>query len=360
MDWGERRGRHLVYLGIFGVVGAFVIGFFAVVMVESSGPADVDSGRVVERIERDTTICNGVGRARRCQPSTAFAIVGERADGTLWSLAGRDAYDIVRAGDPVEVTTSTVTNRVVALESDRGSWAVRESGFRILAIAWLILAVLCGAGVEFGRRKRGGVALDGPFRLTDALIVPPAVLLGLSGVWFGMFRGEDFTGWSAASTYGTFIDDPLEFDIRATADGSTVDADGHVEVGRFSRNSALNVVVVPRRDLGEDVASAAEAEQDAVVAVPLIAREGFRPGPVRFLLVEPSELEGIFPDDVKGIEPIDCPDSLVAYPTELGEDDEVLGGFICFEPASVGTATLLRITAGSGVGIERKIHQLER
>jgi hypothetical protein len=70
---------------LVGVVTAFFVANFVVLMIETAGPSETADGRVIERNEgaRDMTRCNTSG-ARRCRTVAhpTYAFVGER----LWRL----------------------------------------------------------------------------------------------------------------------------------------------------------------------------------------------------------------------------------------------------------------------------------
>ncbi len=352
MRWGE-RWRHLLYLALFGLVGAFVLSFFAVTMAEGYGPSEVDEGRVVHRIDDEYTSCPG-NTTSSCRELKRFTLVGERTDGSSWSVNGDSPYRLFGRGDRVDVETSTVTGRVVGLSSEEESWKGTGVGWTAIAVAFVGLALMTGISMEYGRRNSDSVPLTGPFWRSDFAIVPPAILLGIFAVWYPMFgRAPDLSGLAARDELGTFVSDSLDFDIRADGTGPAADDDGHVVLGRYGGGELLRLVVVPLADLSPDVAGPLQGVPSGTVAVPLIGHESSRStGPVEFLLVESSTR-------AVEAEEVDCPESLVEYGTVLGEDRDVVGGFVCFDADEVGATTVMSVRLGDLIPQESTF-QLER
>ncbi|MEM8924154.1 MAG: hypothetical protein AAGD35_11695 [Actinomycetota bacterium] len=192
MNWSEVRWAHLGYVALLGFFGTIAAGLFIVVMIEVHGPSERSGGAVVELVEGEREACRRVtdtsGRTvgpQRCRIYPTFSVLGVRDDGSNWVVVGEGAYEAVETGE-VDVTSSTVTGRVVRLQQGSDEWTLRSSGLYAFAIGLLVFVSALGAAYEYVRRTKGRF-VEGPMRRSDLVMIGPSVLAGLVVVWFILF-----------------------------------------------------------------------------------------------------------------------------------------------------------------------------
>lgn len=333
--WAQRAKRG-GYLLVVSIVTTFVVGLFAVMMIEVLGPSETAAGRVIERIEgsRDVTRCTGTGSCRTTTYPT-FSVVGERMDGTTWIAVGEGPYDAMRGERGViDVETSRVTGRVVGLvgnDSFDSEWSVSGSGFVWFSIG--AMAIWMPLLVAYEWRRRTGFFALGAFVPSDAAFAVLGLVVGLVGLWFVSFSktaGLDVA--SSQDLYGDFLVDPLAF----VADDDAENPPG-IQVGEFfepGRDTRLAMV-------GLDDLGAVPSLPSDVMAIALLRTPQHTRSPldrIEFSIEGPAGAE---------FEPIDCPSGVLGFPSQLGVDRDIDGGFVCFPSEADGGE--LRLVVGSGV-----------
>ena len=113
----------LTYLAVVGFAVSFALVWFVGALVEAHGPSSTSRGRVLSRDveEYQARVCRSGSSRRFCtyEDRERHTVIGERDDGSTWLVTSEGAYDAVRSGDLVVVSTSTVTDRVVAIDFGR-------------------------------------------------------------------------------------------------------------------------------------------------------------------------------------------------------------------------------------------------
>ena len=139
----------LAYLAVVGFAVSFAVIWFVGALVEAHGPSSTSRGRVLSRDveEYQARVCRS-GSSRFCsyEDRERHTVIGERDDGSTWLVTSEGAYDAVRSGDLVVVSTSTLTDRVVAIENlddglRRDDWrfAGSEQYFVIIGVSVVVL-----------------------------------------------------------------------------------------------------------------------------------------------------------------------------------------------------------------------------
>lgn len=327
-------GGWLVGVLLAAGVTTFVWGLFAVHAVEAWGPAETEAGRVVDRVEgeRQQTVCDFVRNQarRRCATTThpAYSVIGERDDGSAWVVVGPSVYDATdRARGILDVSTSTVTGRVVALDGDRVDWHTRSSGgllFGIGAVAfWLLMAGLLAV-----RARRGDLSSWGRPPVWAAVAVLPGVVAGLAGLWFVTWsRGAGLEVRSSADRFGEFVADPLRLFVEPD--------DGEADDRWFHDATGAELVVFGPDRLAADHA---DLPSDSRV-VPLVWVAHSRFG-------ERGRIELRLNDGGTIVEAVGCPGSVLAFPgTE--NDPATKFGFVCFDADAEGDLELVYRTGAN-------------
>ena len=335
-----KRLSRVLYLSGVVVVLVFFAAFAVFHAVEASGSSDVQAGRVLDRSEGERTVTN-CSRRGSCRSTTypTYTVIGEREDGTAWLVVGEGPFRAMggERGE-VEVTTSDLTGRVVALAGADDGWDRPVSGFAwfgFFALAFCSLLV-----VAYERARRTGRWAMGRFERLELLAIVPGSLIGLFGVAYvtvGNTWGLEVL--TSSELESTFIADPFDYAI--------VQEDASVRGGGITVNETFTAGFTPHTVVGVDhlndeVRTALASELDTF-AIPLL-REG-RPnvtlGRVEF------EIEHSSGNYVA----IDCPDGLLSFPADIDEDDN-FGGFVCFDPAAEGGT--LMVFSGSSRFMELK------
>ena len=342
-----QRVKRGAYLVVVTLVTSFLVGLFVVMVIETLGPSDTADGRVVDRIdgERTVTRCYGAGRCTRTTYPT-YSVVGERTDGTTWIVVGEGAYDAMRGeAGVIEVETSNITGRVVGLvgnDSFDNEWSITGSGVVWFSVGALVIWITLLVAYEW--RRRTGCFDLGAFAWADLGFAAVGLVVGAVGLWFVTWsKTASLDVASSDELYGDFLADPLSFVGEA---GDRIDQPG-IQLGEFfDVGQRTRVVTVAVDQLGDPP----ELGPDDPIAIPVVRLPRFSLTArdlLQFTLIQPDGSE---------LAPVDCAGGLLAFPTTLGVDDDIRGGFVCFPPGSDGE---LRITGGTGVFADVAIVEYE-
>jgi len=165
-------------------------------------------------------------------------------------------------------------------------------------------------------------------------------LVALAFLIFSKTWGLDLP--SSADAEGGFLDGPFGYnEVQAianeTAPGIALDED--------FRAAGVRLNVVSHQYLAPDIRASREAAT-RILAIPLlrVGTPSGRMNVMSFLFEGP---------DGDTLEPVNCPASLLAFPSSTGSADS-FGGFVCFDRAAAGgtfvvhdDSVLLRIVAGN-------------
>ena len=335
------RTKRAAYLLLTTIVTSFLVGMFVVMFIETRGPADTQDGRVIERIEgsRDVTRC--YNNSSRCSTTTypTFSVVGERKDGTTWIAVGQGAYDAMRGERGViQVSTSVITGRVVKLvgqDASDNEWSTGSSGIVWFSIGALVIWLPLLAAYE--KRRRDGFFKLGAFVRSDLIFAFLGIAIGLGGLWWVTWaETASLDVASSAEIYGDFLADPLTFVAEAREGNDRIDEPG-LQTGEFfdaGRSSQLATVAL-------DQLGSVPAAPAGTIAIPVLRIPDTRRGFDRLMFAMVDQANG------SETTAVDCPASLLSFPSQLGVDRDVTGGFVCF-PAEI-SGTTLTVTGGSGV-----------
>ncbi len=338
-----KRLSRVLYLFFVTVMTALIGGFALFHAAEANSSSDVQTGRVIDRVEGERTVtnCSGTRSRTSCRSTTypTFTVIGEREDGTAWLVVGEGPYRAMggERGE-VEVSTSDLTGRVVGLVGADDEW--KQPTARYATIGFAVLGFWSLLLLAYEAARRGGRWTMGRFERPELLVIIPGVMVGLFGVAFltgGREWGLDVI--TSADLDSTFIADPFDYAI--------VQDEASVRGGGSTVNETFTAGFTPHTTVGVDhlVDEVRDAwlAADEVFAIPLL-RAGRPPvtlGRVEFAVEHPS---GTY-------EPIDCPDSLLSFPESIDAEDN-FGGFVCFDPAAEGG--ILMVFSGSNRFMELK------
>ncbi len=322
-----KRLLRISYLVVVCAVTACLVVFTAFSLIEALGPNDEATGRLLDRVEAERVVTCTRNRALTCQPGVypIYTVIGERDDGTTWLVVGEGPFDATRGETgAVSVTTSTITGRVIGLGGEDDEWTQPSALFAVAAAAALI-AWGCLVWAYEARRRDGRWTM-GRFAGTDLLAGLPGVIVGAFAAVF-VFMGP---GWrldvvTSAEAQSGFLADPFDY---ALVQEEATERGGGVVVNEPFRAASVDMAVVGRDHLTDDVLAGWEqASNEGVLAIPLL-RIGQPKGPlstVEFFVVTPTDQ----------IESVRCPDSILAFPTSIGQGDS-FGGFVCFGSEAEG------------------------
>jgi len=160
------------------------------------------------------------------------------------------------------------------------------------------------------------------------------VVAGALALWWVLFSktaGLDVA--SSADLYGDFLQDPIEFVAQERNDEPGVQVGEFVDAGRNGEYAT-----VPLAELNSSVTTEVG---DDIVAVPVLqVADG---GSGRF---DPVEWRLVAADESR-VETTSCPSNLLSFPSQLGIDPSINGGFVCFDADPTAKITL-ELEAGSG------------
>ncbi|MCB0995908.1 MAG: hypothetical protein KDB21_12500 [Acidimicrobiales bacterium] len=318
----------LAYLAVVGFAVSFAVIWFVGALVEAHGPSSTSRGRVLSRDveEYQARVCRS-GSSRFCsyEDRERHTVIGERDDGSTWLVTSEGAYDAVRSGDLVVVSTSTLTDRVVAIENlddglERDDWRFvgSEQYFVIIGVS---VVVLGGAAATEWARRKGKFSSLGPIARIETLILIPAALGGLALVWYANYAatwGLDVP--TAVDEYGSLVAEPFDF----TPSGD--------RVGDAASGGSVTIVGVDQ--LADAQRQQLSTDGGEGLAVPVVSHVGSGK-PVSFWMVDTGA--DVAPNEygqIPGRRPVDCPAGLLEYPTQTIDDTEV--GFVCFPAGEAG------------------------
>lgn len=348
-----QRAKRAAYLTVVTLVTTFLGGLFLIMVVETLGPSETADGRVIERIEGERTVTRCYGTpGNRCSKTTypTYSVIGERADGTAWIVVGEGAYDAMRGERGViRVETSNVTGRVVGLagnDSFDNEWSVTGSGVVWFSIGALVIWIPLVVAYEW--RRRGGFFDLGELVWGDLGFAVLGLAVGAIGLWFVTWsKTASLDVASSEELYGDFLADPLSFIGEAGERNDRIDQPG-IQLGEFfEAGQRTRVVTVAIDQLGDPPALG----PDDPIAIPVLRLPRFDSLSSR----DRVELTLVQPDGSE-LASTECAGDVLAFPTPLGVDDEIQGGFVCFPPGSEGE---LRVIVGSGVFADAAILEHE-
>ncbi len=341
------RRQQVVQLIVLSGLTAFTVLFGlwgSLSVAEAIGPSETQRGRVLERSSFEWTNQScffdqpAPVRLITRGPCTTFstpagAVTGEFPDGETWVVLGDDTgtspSDVAsRPGQELDVTTSLLTGRIIALDNGRSfesRWSQIRTLGTIVVIGFGSFMIVMMALLLRMRRKRGQ-SFDQLPRAAVIGAFGTAIALGALGAWVGAIQAlNQYRVPSSADRYGALIANPYDFAGSAEA---AADAGRAIEIP----GESVTVRALEADEVTPEVQSILDEESRPIVAVVAEARR-------RLLLVEVLADSG---EVVVEAEPCE-----LEFPTPIGVDDRVSAGLYCL-PADVDPASTILIRVNGG------------
>lgn len=177
--------RRVEFFLLVGLLSGMSVVLLVVGVADVFGPVRSMSGEVTA-LDREYPglNCEGLDCFREDRDEPVYVVRGTRDNGSTWEVRGPEVHDAMSRteGRRVQVSTSSLTGRIVALQTDVAGWRVQDSTFAVVTFGLPALWAASLGLIEWARR-RGRTTIGSISRRQALWAVPAAIAGGMGTAW---------------------------------------------------------------------------------------------------------------------------------------------------------------------------------